>query len=496
MRREIEMKSNVFAKKLPYVLFVMGLLFYCVAIDRAKGATNREASPPQGNQYLVEFKGARLPSELQNRIAALGGRIIDTFPQMKVALIADLTDEAAAVLESQADVADVTLDEYVRDPNSLRNRTGPSTPPNLLLTSASQPELAYYYPYQWDKRVIAADRAWQAGFLGSPDVRVAIIDTGIDPTHPDLVGLVDASRSASFCSNEDAIVQQQFPGYPAWTDLYGHGSAVASIVSSNGLLTAGVTSHTTLMGLKALGLVPCRGSGLFRAIYYAADHGADVLNMSIGVPVGIPKSRGQKGFFHYYHLAVQYALVKGVSAVVVAAGNSAFDLDHNGNEFTEFCDVPGVMCVSATGPTDSGPLLTGPFVNVDAPAFYTNFGASAIDVAAPGGNLTLDSSGNILGAGWVWSACPSTDREFDSDGNIIPGWCSSHGYLVGGGAGTSFAAPHVAGLAALLVSKLGHGKSAQVRAAIESGADDRGKPGVDPYYGKGRINVARALGLP
>jgi subtilisin family serine protease len=490
------MKSNLTKKKLTYVLIVMGLLSYCVSIDRAKAAANLAALPTTGNQYLVEFKSARLPSDLQNRIAALGGRIIDTFPEMKVVLIADLSDEAAAALDSQADVADVTLDEFVTAPRpALRNRPG-QFPPNPIPTSASQPELASFYPYQWDKRVIAADRAWQAGFLGSPDVRVAIIDTGIDPAHPDLIGLIDASRSASFCSDEDPIVAQQFPGYPAWTDLYGHGSAVASIVSSNGLLTAGVTSRTTLMGLKALGLVPCRGSGLFRAIYYAADHGADVLNMSIGVPIGIPKSRGQKGFFHYYHLAVQYALVKGVSAVVVAAGNSALDLDHNGNEFTEFCDVPGVMCVSATGPTDSGPLLTGPFVNVDASAFYTNFGASAIDVAAPGGNLTLDSSNNIIGAGWVWSACPSTDREFDGDGNIRPGWCSSHGYLVGGGAGTSFAAPHVAGLAALLVSQLGHGKSAQVRAAIEKSVDDRGKPGVDPYYGHGRINVARALGLP
>ena len=51
-----------------------------------------------------------MPSDLQNRIAVLGGRIIDTFPEIKVVLIADLTDEAAALLASQADVADVTLD--------------------------------------------------------------------------------------------------------------------------------------------------------------------------------------------------------------------------------------------------------------------------------------------------------------------------------------------------------------------------------------------------
>ncbi len=489
------MKSNLTKKKLPYVLIVIGLLSYCVSIDRVKGATNGEASPPKGNQYLVEFKSARLPSDLQNRIAALGGRIIDTFPEMNVALVADLTDEAAAALESQADVADVTLDEFVTAlPLAPRNRTV-QLPQNPLPTSASQPEAAIFYPFQWDKRAIGADRAWRAGFLGSPDVGLAMIDTGIDPTHPELVGLIDASRSISFCPAETPIVAQQFPGYPAWTDLVGHGTFTAAIASSHSDLLAGVTSRTTLMAIKALGIVPCRASSIFRGIIYAADHGADVINISAGSAFPFPRA-SSKNFTHYDHLAVQYALVKGVSAVVVAAGNSSLDFDHSGNLENEFCDVPGVICVSATGPTDSGPLLLGPFQNIDAPAFYTNFGVSAIDVAAPGGNISFDSQGNIVGISWVFSACATTDREFDASGNLIPGFCTGNGITTAGEIGTSFAAPHVAGLAALLVSQLGHGKSAQVRAAIDNGADDRGKPGVDPYYGHGRINVARALGLP
>jgi len=61
--------------------------------------------------------------------------------------------------------------------------------------------------------------------------------------------------------------------------------------------------------------------------------------------------------------------------------------------------------------------------------------------------------------------------------------------------GTSFAAPHVAGLAALLVAQLGHGNPALIRARILQSADDVGEPGTDPFYGKGRINVARALGV-
>src|SRR5258706_9507542 len=205
MRREIEMNSNVTTRKLPCVLILMGLLSYCVSIDSAKGATNVAGSPIKGNQYLVEFKSARLPSDLQNRIAALGGRIIDTFPEMNVALVADLTDEAAAALESQADVADVTLDEFVTAlPLAPRNRTV-QLPQNPLPTSASQPEAAIFYPFQWDKRALGADRAWRAGFLGSPDVGLAMIDTRIEPTHPELVGLFDATPSISFCPSENPI---------------------------------------------------------------------------------------------------------------------------------------------------------------------------------------------------------------------------------------------------------------------------------------------------
>jgi subtilisin family serine protease len=128
---------------------------------------------------------------------------------------------------------------------------------------------------------------------------------------------------------------------------------------------------------------------------------------------------------HYIHLAVQDALRKGVSAVVVGAAISSVDLDHDRNGYQLLCDVPGVICVSATDPTDSGLDLLGPFPNIDAPAYYTNFGASAIDVAAPGGNLSFDGLGNIIGFGLVPAACAGTDRQFDSNGTLVPGICSS-----------------------------------------------------------------------
>jgi subtilisin family serine protease len=268
---------------------------------------------------------------------------------------------------------------------------------------------------------------------------------------------------------------------------------VSSVAASNGNFIAGVTSQTTLMAIKALGIVPCHWSSTIRGIYYAADHGADVLNISSGAYI---RRHLSARYFRYYLRAVQYALGRGVSAIVVAAGNSAVDLDRDIDLTALYCDVPEVICVAATGPTDSGPHFLGPWSNIDSPAFYTNFGSSAITVAAPGGNVSFDTSGNVTGISYVTGACATTDRMFDANGDLVRGVCSSGPYYFAGNIGTSFAAPHVSGLAALLVSKFGHGQSAQIKAAIENSADDLGKPGVDPFYGRGRINVARALAVP
>ncbi|HEX7808713.1 MAG TPA: S8 family serine peptidase, partial [Thermoanaerobaculia bacterium] len=85
-----------------------------------------------------------------------------------------------------------------------------------------------------------------------------------------------------------------------------------------------------------------------------------------------------------------------------------------------------------------------------------------------------------------WAACAPTSL-------LIPE-CAGGSYAVGLG-GTSMAAPHVAGLAALIVEDIGHGKPSRVKTILQQSADDLGTPGTDPQYGKGRINVAKALGL-
>ena len=160
--------------------------------------------------------------------------------------------------------------------------------------------------------------------------------------------------------------------------------------------------------------------------------------------------------------------------IVVSAGNSSADLDHDGAGFKTFCNAANVVCVSATGPTSGGTFGPGPFVDPDAPAFYTNFGRSAISVAAPGGNVTF-----------VIGACSTASL-------IIP-VCQTSPFFYVGVRGTSMAAPHASGVAALISEDVGRNPGL-IRQRLHQSADDLGPSGTDPFYGKGRVNAGSAVG--
>jgi subtilisin family serine protease len=184
--------------------------------------------------------------------------------------------------------------------------------------------------------------------------------------------------------------------------------------------------------------------------------------------------------------------------IVVSAGNSAIDLQHDGNLYSNYCDAPHVLCVSAVGL----PSITG---NPDAPAFYSNFGRNSIGVAAPGGNATLDKKGNLVPsngwpwgspdiASWVWSLC-AKDRLAGFTTTDVPliTACAAGNRLTGF-IGTSQAAPHVTGLAALLVAQYGKGNPMMIKKIIQNTGDAL-DPDLNDAFGRTRINVQRALGL-
>lgn len=449
-------------------------------------SSNAVASPAR---YLVLSKGSSFRNDFASSVAALGGTVESVNADAGFAVVNGLSPDAAAQLGANTGVADVEADAVVslQAPVAKINRDV-SAVANPGISSATNPATAILASWQWNMRAIHADAAWAAGKLGSPSVTVAILDTGLDYDDFDLNGLVDLSRSKAFSASDSVLQATYFPSRNPITDFNGHGTNVAAQVSSKAFAFAGVTSRTTLIGVKVLGQ---DGFGSFadilNGVLWAADHGADVANMSLG---GAFLKAGNGRFTSLLNRVFNYAGQKGM-LIVVAAGNDAEDLDHNGNETDTFCDMPHVVCVSAIGPTTA----TGP---VDVPAFYTNFGRSAISVAGPGGNTAFAFSGWPWGpdfASWVWSFCSKTEIDaFTPSGAPVPSACAS-GFIVNGFVGTSQATPHVTGLAALLMANGGKGKPNQVKNAIEKSADDLGQPGTDPFFGRGRINVAKALGL-
>ena len=418
--------------------------------------------------HLVRFHG-QVPADFEAAVAAAGGTITSLHSEAGFAGVAGLDDESAAALQRAINAADVVEDPGYEVRLGTPTVDDPSVPE---MEAHNTPSLASFFPRQWHLRRIGAHTAWAAGRRGSPDVTVAILDTGISYTHADLAGRVDLSRSKSFVPSDDALVAAYFPGFHPVTDLNFHGTHVAATVASNAHAAAGVTQRVKLIGVKVLS-VNGNGSfeGIVNGIHWAADQGADVANMSLGA--NFPRA-GNGRFIAYLQNAINYAQRKGM-LVVVAAGNAAIDLDHDGNNYNSFCSSANVVCVSATGPT-SAAGTNGPWVNEDAKASYSNYGRSSISVAAPGGT----------GPGRVWAACSRTSL-------VVP-VCQTGTYIVGI-TGTSMASPHVAGLAALVVEDEGKNNPAQVRARIQKGADDLGQPGTDPIYGKGRINVPATLGL-
>lgn len=424
-------------------------------------------------KHLVVFRG-RAPSDFGAAVAELGGEVALDHA-LGIAVVTGLTDANAAKLRVRVRAEYVeTMPEFqlVEPEATTQPEVASLDAAGASVTSVANPAGAILFSRQWNMRQVNAPASWTAGRLGDAGVTVAILDTGIDYLLPDMAGLVDLDRSVSFEPLDDMLTARDFPGRHPSTDLHFHGTNVATQVSSKAWAFAGVTSKTTLMSVKVCSVAGgCHG--VVEGILYAIDNGADVINMSLG---GWFDKSAYPGTVSAVNTLMNYARQRGVT-IVVAAGNDGVDLDRQDNVpiededgnlvgmfhvpsfFATYCDATQVICVSATRMND-------------VPASYTNYGHSAIDVAAPGGD-----SGE-----WVYALCPQTSLVFNCSG----------GYYVLGVAGTSQATPHVSGLAALAVHDVGRNPG-QVAAYIANSADRIA--GVNPaYYGRGRINVGRAVG--
>ncbi len=353
---------------------------------------------------------------------------------------------AALRADPHVEAADFTLTYQIPEtaPGALTRPSDEALPVALAGTSRVQDDDQRgrfvpndpKYRYQWHLDQIRMPQAWT--YTRGEGVVVAVVDTGVTAV-------------------EDLQGTELVPGWnfvddsPDARDDHGHGTHVAGTIAQtthNGVGVAGVAYQAKIMPIKVLsGSGSGSVNGIAQGIRWAANHGAQVINMSLGGPYNS----------QVLARAVKYAHDKGV-VVVCAAGN----------------DGRGKVSFPAA---NDGAIAVAATQYDEATTFYSNWGKE-IAIAAPGGNTRLDQNNDGLPDGVLQNT-------------VTPGNIAKQDYLLF--MGTSMASPHIAGVAALLVSQ-GVRNPEQVAQLLQKTArrpaQYRGKH--DSHYGAGIVDAAAA----
>jgi subtilisin family serine protease len=464
------------------------------------------ASSGPAQNYIVLYSGSSVPAGAASAIAAAGGTVVAAYGQIGVVIArSDSTgfrDTVAGEQGVQGVSATTGFATKLGDDNATQPggdaADGPTTAGGSAgdLPNAPASDTDSLSPLQWDMRQIHAPQA-HAITGGSPSVVVGDIDTGIDPNHPDLKANIDDADSAN-CVGGAAV-----PGAVAATDDNGHGTHTAGTIAAaaNGFGIVGVAPNVRIAAIKA-----ATSDGFFYpeavvcAFVWAGDHHLDVTNNSYFADPWLFNCKNdpvQRAIWIAEQRAIRYAMNQGVT-VVAAEGNDADDLSHPTEDVTSpdnttpqaraihnDCvvvpvEIPGVVGVTADGNDYQG-TNAGTYPDY-LKSFYSSYGVSTADVVAPGGDsrfgVTPEAvNGRVLSTWPSYLGCSRSVQEPTGDPSYPTAvYC----YLQG----TSMASPHVAGVAALIISEYGdtqnlqNGKlrPGQVAALLENTADAQDCP--------------------
>lgn len=310
------------------------------------------------------------------------------------------------------------------------------------------------------------DSAWDIINGRDNPVVIAVIDTGLDYIHPDLVGDNIWKNQDEIAGNDkdddnngfvDDVIGWNFINHNnrPW-DHAGHGTHVAGIIGAstgNGHGIAGINPGARIMPLKVMNFLGGgRGSAVAAAIFYAVKNGAQVINMSLGS-------------HHVSDLelkAIRYAYDKGIT-VVIAAGNEGVNTDEFG-----MAGIPEAITVAATNEKDERTA-------------FSNWG-SGIDIAAPGVDVLS------LRARRTDFAYAMGVEDYQAGA-----WFVGEDTQLYRASGTSFAAPLVAGVASLLKAKNSDLTPQQIKRMLLNSSRDIDQPGIDQYSGYGLLDATAAL---
>jgi subtilisin family serine protease len=456
--------------------------------------------------YVVLYKAGAKSTGAQKAVESAGGTLVANYAEIGVVIARSSQSGFAAAMNRTAgvDSAAATGAFGIKGASASNG----AAPASALQTWGDSLSAA-----QWDMRQINVPQA-HAINPGSRSVIVGDIDTGLDFNHPDLAPNYDASRSADCSSGTPQALA-------AGNDVVGHGTHTAGIIAAaaNGIGVVGVAPNVRIAGIKS-----SNDDGFFFpemvicSFVWAATHGIDVTNNSYFADPWLFNCRndaGQRAIWNAERRAIGYAQHNGV-LVVASEGNDATDLSHPTTDvispdfppdaaverdITNACsvvpvEVPGVVGVTATG-------------SQRLKSYYSSYGISTADVAAPGGDRILQ----VIqpGGGRVLST-------FSANGVI----CSPALTVVENGAkycylqGTSMAAPHATGVAALILSARGDLKPGALSAALQqstnalacptdlsiyapfpqnSGAPQTCQGGTshNSWYGSGEVDALKAV---
>ena len=389
---------------------------------------------------------------------------------------------------------------------------------------------------QWDMAIIHASDSGSYQIATGAGVKVGMIDSGVDINHPDIAPNLDLDLSCSFIYDDTPTAAPGEAGNgdcsnkAAVQDVNGHGTHTASTVAApiNGIGIAGVAPEATIVALKACTIEGfCFADSVAAALRYAGDQHLDVVSLSLFADPYLYYCKSeaeQRAILKELEDAARYAQQQGV-VIVASAGNERVDLQHpiqdtispdwppdtaetryvKNNCRVAPAELPGVLTVSATGPVG----YPGYEMNI---ARYSNVGMSRVNVAAPGGDYfqaTGTVQDGVLGAlpmgSAIWNIYDRLNKYYPGITVVDQG--ASYGYLTG----TSMAAPHAAGVAALVKQMHPKWGSGAVVAAVERSAqqlpcpenweplnqnDERlkcyGNNGRTSFFGFGLVDAAAA----
>jgi lantibiotic leader peptide-processing serine protease len=435
------------------------------------------AQAEAAQNYVILYKGQAVPSNAASSITAAGGTLVYSYNQVGVVVASSNSSAFRPSLllndsSVQSAVSTGNFATQVKENGSADNTADPVTPLSPASGSDSLSGL------QWDMDQINAPQA-HAINGGSPGVTVGDIDTGLDYHHPDLAPNVDFGNSVSCIGG----VPNNSPS--AWMDNNGHGTHTAGTIAaaSNGIGIVGVAPNVKIAGIKA-----GNDDGFFFpeaiicAFMWVGTHHIQVTNNSYFADPWLFNCKndpGQRAIWEAERRAIRFAMQSG-TVVVAAEGNEADDLAHPTQdvtspddstpvtrEITNACAVIPVEVSGVIGVTANG--------NNEIKSFYSSYGVGSAQLIAPGGDSILQRTaaapnGRVLST-WPASLAATCSRKVvDSSGAV---YC----YLQG----TSMASPHVAGVAALVVS-MGITSPGAVSARLKNTADPLACPSDMSVY--------------